>query len=431
MKRLLVSILMLCSTAHAADLVYYVDTGSAGDGDGTTAATSGANCAFASLFDAEAALEQDLTAGAGNTMTIHCNRTNGGGVDGTAVSIAGWTTSETCYLKIVQDDFPSDGIFDDTLYLLENSSGTNVVSIGEDYVFFENVQFSLILTSAVTRYLVQANGQGANNVLSFDSCIFNGSISAGNAGYALYLTADPDDQIEVRNCTFSGFINGASSGFGAISAGADRGYLKLYGCTIENSYGGVYAGDTDVVEMYNTAIFNCAADVDNVASFDVISHCASDDDLSSADAGWVDLNENASGEWTAAFTAYSSTPPDLSVKDASSPIYNTGGDLSGTLDDDIIGTARPQATTYDIGAYEFISGTPPATTNRHPPVIWFSDRSWQPYAPQWRNETALIYWCMGHPNTPLLSVLSDPSVEYQARQRFWQATTKYPVLRSL
>ena len=85
-----------------------------------------------------------------------------------------------------------------------------------------------------------------------------------------------------------------------------------------------------------------------------LSYCANDDD-GDTHTGRVDLNENASGEWAAAFTNYSASPPDFSVKDSSSALYNAGTSLAGTVDVDIIDTARPQASTYDIGAVEYVA----------------------------------------------------------------------------
>jgi hypothetical protein len=58
-------------------------------------------------------------------------------------------------------------------------------------------------------------------------------------------------------------------------------------------------------------------------------------------------------DWNDAFTDYANGV--LSVKNASSVIENAGTNLSGSgVTDDIIGTARPQDSIYDIGAFEFI-----------------------------------------------------------------------------
>ena len=53
-----------------------------------------------------------------------------------------------------------------------------------------------------------------------------------------------------------------------------------------------------------------------------------------------------------AFTDYANG--DFSIKDTNSPLYNAGTDLSASgVTTDIIGTARPQASIFDIGAYEW------------------------------------------------------------------------------
>lgn len=105
---------------------------------------------------------------------------------------------------------------------------------------------------------------------------------------------------------------------------------------------------TTSVAIKNTAVFNNATDLDDAVGVTL--------DYNASDAAFgnnpQDLNENVGGEWTAAFTNYAGF--DFSVKDASSLLYNNGvADLFAD-DDDIIGTSRPQSTSWDIGAFELI-----------------------------------------------------------------------------
>ena len=97
--------------------------------------------------------------------------------------------------------------------------------------------------------------------------------------------------------------------------------------------------------MTNCAIFNNTDDLNGTID---ITYSAIDD----ADefTGKVSLNENASGEWTAAFTDYSNGV--YSVKDTSSPLRNAGVSIPG-ITEDIIGVSRPKSTANDIGAFEF------------------------------------------------------------------------------
>jgi hypothetical protein len=83
-----------------------------------------------------------------------------------------------------------------------------------------------------------------------------------------------------------------------------------------------------------------------------ISYCASDDQDGS--------NSQDIGTDTDQFTDPDNH--DYSVLDTGSVLYNNGTDLSGSgINDDIIGTSRPQSTSYDIGAHEF-----PVAVGGHP-----------------------------------------------------------------
>jgi hypothetical protein len=57
----------------------------------------------------------------------------------------------------------------------------------------------------------------------------------------------------------------------------------------------------------------------------------------------------------------STTPADpdfLKIDASSTAVLDVGYDLRGTVDDDFIGTARPQNLIYDVGAYEYITAIP-------------------------------------------------------------------------
>ena len=114
--------------------------------------------------------------------------------------------------------------------------------------------------------------------------------------------------------------------------------------------------DSGTITVTNCAIFNNADDIDAAASVTDANNATDDNE----GANPQDLNENGAGEWTAAFTDY--TTYDFTVKDTDSLLYNNGtaDPGSGLYSDDIIGTSRPQSTSWDIGAFELIVGAPPA-----------------------------------------------------------------------
>jgi len=133
------------------------------------------------------------------------------------------------------------------------------------------------------------------------------------------------------------------------------GTLKVFNCTI-NGFDAAWENDAagSTATLKNNAFFNCNDDFEDGSTSPTIDFCASDD---GDGTNSVDLSPGGSEPdgWNDAFTNYSASNGDVTVKNTSSVIYNAGTDLSGEgITDDIIGTSRPQSTSYDIGAFEFI-----------------------------------------------------------------------------
>ncbi len=121
MKRLIIILSILINIQYAECVNYhrYVDAASAG-GDGTTAALSGANAAYASLQACNAAEKTDLTKNGGNSIYIHCG---GSTADTTPVSIAtgaNWITSSTNTINIIGNW--ASGYWDTTKYRMDTGA---------------------------------------------------------------------------------------------------------------------------------------------------------------------------------------------------------------------------------------------------------------------------------------------------------------------
>ena len=353
-RTLLLSLLVclyLAWQVESAEILRYVDTGAAAGGDGTTAGTADdGNQAYQTLAQWEAATAQDLTDAGGDFATVHCNRTNGGGVNPNC-AINGFTTSEACYIAIYGDDFPTDGIFDNTKFYSDGGNAKACVSVYDDFVKFINLQFQPTANDVGSTYGITVSLQSAGSVITIDSCIIKGVCSGEGSSYGVFVN-DADSTVNVYNTIVYGFISSdypADAGFLAIRGNA--GITNVYNCTVYgNNYGIFRVGGTLTVK--NCAAFNNTNDFNGTITID---YCASDD---GDGTNHVHLNENASGEWTAAFTSYSTG--DFSVKDADSLLYDVGTPDLFTEDDDIIGTARPQGAAWDIGAFEYVSAPPSA-----------------------------------------------------------------------
>ena len=341
MTRILI-VLMLCGIAQAAQIVRYVDTGSAG-GDGTTNAVSGASAAYASLSACLTAEAQNLTDNGGDTMLIRCRRTNGGGLDGAAAVTTGWTTNATSYITITATDFPTDGIYDPNAYAITQADGVTL-SIAAPYTRLVTMQI-VVTTTTGTGNGVSVTGvpTGASDI-RIANCIIQGNCAGTGSGYGVVST-DPDNIIKIYNTLILDIVSGTDAGFQGVRLSA--GVVTLYNCTIYNCRYGIYqlTGGT------GTAV-NCAIDgtTDDVLGTWSVSYCCSGD---------LDGEPNTApngGSWSNEFTNIGGG--NYSLKSGANCIgAGTNDPGSGLYSTDILGQTR--TSPWDIGAFEYISGSTP------------------------------------------------------------------------
>ena len=354
-RTLLLSLLVclyLAWQVESAEILRYVDTGAVAGGNGTTAGTADdGNQAYQTLAQWEAATEQDLTDAGGDFATVHCNRTNGGGVNPNC-AINGFTTSEACYIAIYGDDFPTDGIFDNTKFYSDGGNAKACVSVYDDFVKFINLQFQPTANDVGSTYGITVSLQSAGSVITIDSCIIKGVCSGEGSSYGVFVN-DADSTVNVYNTIVYGFISSdypADAGFLAIRG--DAGITNVYNCTVHgNNYGIYRVGGTLTVK--NCAVFNNTNDFNGTITID---YCASDDgdgtnaqDFTAEATDWNKVFENyAIGDFR--LKDYTTSPCCVGV--------GTDNPGAGLYSDDIAGTAR--TSTWDIGAFEYTVGAPPA-----------------------------------------------------------------------
>jgi len=329
-----------------AEVLRYVDPDVVGgEGDGTSWED-----AYASLNAWEAAEETDLDT-ANNTHRVLC-RSLSGSNDQLICTIAGWTTSVTDYITIEGYDFPTNGIWDDAKYIIENNDDqSSAIYIQEDYVNVRKLQVLVTCGPDNNRYGILINVIAESNYYEIDSCIIKGVCSGTGNAYGIY-TADADTIANIYNTVAYGFLSGADTGFFAMFIGGTT--VNIYNCTVSGNYTGIYRS-TGTVTAINCAVFD---NVDDFGGTITVDYCATDEHAGGGTNG-VDI----SGTWnTTCFTNPEATPPDFSVQDADSPVYQTGNGATpkGVFTDDIINTTRDAVDlNWDIGAFEY-EGTPPA-----------------------------------------------------------------------
>lgn len=349
MRRLIAIIcLLIWTTSLGAQTTYerYVDTGATGLANGEDWTN-----AWTTLAAGVAAM--DGVAVTGDTVNFHLRRTGAGDVDTAPVSFtaANWAAGVT--ITVTGEDFPSDGVWDESAYILRVTSVSNGASLTTTMpITLTHIQVENVCSSAyavISGILVN----GADSCV-IDSCLIRGNQTHTGTGKGIYVYYA--DNCVIRNCIVYNWINGADDGFSGIFALGEAGDdVYVYQCTVSNNYRGLVEAGSGSIVATNCAIFD---HTDDVYGNTVMTNCAIDD--SDKFTGKVDISPGATeaDDWAAAFTDYANG--DFSVKAADSVLYDAGADLSGTVDDDIIGTARPQDGDYDIGAFELQTALPKA-----------------------------------------------------------------------
>jgi hypothetical protein len=206
--------------------------------------------------------------------------------------------------------------------------------------------------------------------------VFRWTAECGTVAIRMYTvggTVSSFSDIHIDNNTFvDGSATTNSSGnFGAAISHGNASSATSLNCSFRNNI-----------------VYNCAG-----SSWDAIQADTVDD----WDFSYNDINAGAhgntrTGSWGAqssggrtlapAFVSYAEyvlgNNYQLSISDVA--CINQGTNLAGFLQDDKIGVVRPQGASWDIGAYEYNSGT----TNRPlitSPLVWTGTNGWliEPY----------------------------------------------------
>ena len=297
-------------------------------------------------------------------------RSSSGTDDTTAVFVDGWTTDATRYIRITgagtDGDFPADGIYDGTKYVLHNndSDGT-ILNIAEDYVRIRKLQVLVTETSTNSRRGITIGAlTAANNLVIIDSCIIKGACSGTGAASGVF-TDNTNNIIQIYNTIICGFFISADTGFRGID-GRGAATLDVWNCTVYGNSIGI--GEFTIggtLTAKNCAVGNNDDDFSGTITMDYI---VSDDDHSGDCANYHAFPTNGAGDWSLDFATPGS---DFTLLATAANLIDDGLADLFTEDDDIIDTARPQGAAWDIGAFEHtvigsVSASPSASISASP-----------------------------------------------------------------
>ena len=322
-----------------AAIVRYVNVNSAAGGDGTTDATAGANRAYSSQNEMEAAEQTNLVA-AGDTFTGIC----AGGADTAIVAYSGWTTGVSNDILITATTDMHSGVFDNTKYYLAAGTGSAAyLTISEEFVSIIGLQFErdTPVSASLARPTISWSGFGVG-VQVVDSCIFK-SISTGITGIVSALAiSDNSPEYIITNNVFYDFDGANDEAINGASSSPD---VKIYNNTFINNTTAILSKSTYLIK--NNIFQDNTNDITGTANAG--NNYNLTDNVSIPGA-------NSVANSTLAFENKAADNFALVVGDTDAIGAGIGPSADANVPlSDIIGTARSGATT-DIGAFVFVGG---------------------------------------------------------------------------
>lgn len=299
----------------ATAVTRYVNTASTPGGDGTTNNTSGATRAYASLNEAEAALQADLVS-ADQVLTVLCSGTT---ADTTAVSIDGWTFDATRYLK-VEGAAALTPTWDTSKYRIEATSadGGDALTVVEEFTYLKNLQLQKTKASNLDKNILQMNSAIGAGSVYLENLVLKGIYSSGTGNFRGLFCGDGSATYRAKNILIFDVNGGGGTGFYQNSFptmycynfgvhNCDTGYFTSdSGTTLKNcwaqsctdGYSGTFNGNSD----YNLSELSSDAPGSNSKNSTVITfvnEAADNFSLDSADTGAKDSGTDlsADGGW--------------------------------------------------------------------------------------------------------------------------------------
>ena len=316
----------------------YVDTDSGNDANGGT----GTGDAWLTLIHAMDADLDLVTATESHTIRVY------GSVDqdmntGSRYLLDGWAVNATYRLYIENYEAGWDGKWDEAVWHMINTN-TAGMEIRDDYVTFNKIMVEKTAQSGNYQECIEVAVVAAANEIIFSNCLFKGAASANRE--RILTSIDSDAVLRLYNCAF---FNGSTGSHSTASnyvlfTGTT---LTIDNCVFNGGYIGVYVS-AGTVTTYNSFYTNQGS-APTGGSFNAGS------DYNSTDGATAVANNNTNDLESQTITYGNAGAGDFSLASGdgvddggASPIYDYGSV-------DIIGTARPQNSVWDRGAFELVA----------------------------------------------------------------------------
>lgn len=295
---------------------------------------------YSSLSSAEAGEQGDLVS-LDRQLDIECYSMNDSGAN---VTVNGWTTDATRYLRIYAAAGERHaGAWSTSKYRISRASGAApILTVSEDYVRLEGLQIEdTDATFGQGSIQVSSTAAAASSDIRIDSCIFRagGTRGAVDSYSTVYIVSG---KTTIRNTLIYGnALNpGVFSTFGSNSPTVNIDNCTITGCgsyglkngsgtwTVRNVYSGGHGTDSYNGTMTRTTCAHSTA-TSFAGSTASVAHSAAN------------------------FTNVTGGSEDYHLVSGSA-LIDAGTDLSGTFTTDINGATR--SAPWDIGADEFAGG---------------------------------------------------------------------------
>lgn len=266
------------------------------------------------------------------------------GADATAVTVDGWTTGSSNYIRIytpnntlseVNQSQRHQGSLNTARYMLQLSAA-NALTISEEYVRVDGLQIQLTVTSSTYSGIIISPATSVANI-KISNNIIKG-VASGTAQNSRGIYQSSDGTSYVWNNIVHGFKNGTNTLYG-IETNSSGSVMYAYNNTAYGNYIGLYPAAGTIVAKNNLS-YNNTTDYSgtfNSASTNNLSKDATVPNLGTYYASATVIFLNISLE------DYRLSMDDTGAKDR-------GADLGSGFYNDIDG--NPRSSVWDIGADE-------------------------------------------------------------------------------